>query len=76
LSLFKNIILQHSTHQVHLVKTSCGDAYNIGLDKEGRAYSLPSPLDFHPFPSDTQHKVGQAATFGIGKPGMKVDSWV
>ena len=43
--------------KVHLVKTSCGDAHNIGLDKEGKAYSLPSPLDFDPFPSDTQHKV-------------------
>lgn len=43
--------------QVHLVKTSCGDAHNVGLDADGLAYSLPSPLDFDPFPSGTQHKV-------------------
>ena len=42
---------------VNLVKTSCGDAHNIGLDVEGRAYSLPSPLDFDPFPSGSTHKV-------------------
>lgn len=42
---------------VKLVKTSCGDAHNIGLDVEGKAYCLPSPLDFDPFPSGTQHKV-------------------
>jgi alpha-tubulin suppressor-like RCC1 family protein len=42
---------------VRLVKTSCGDAHNIGLDVDGAAYSLPSPLDFDPFPSSTQHKV-------------------
>ena len=42
---------------VQLVKTSCGDAHNIGLDIDGRAYSLPSPLDFDPFPSGYRHKV-------------------
>ena len=42
---------------VNLVKTSCGDAHNIGLDEDGRAYSLPSPLDFNPFPSASTHKV-------------------
>ncbi len=33
-----------------LVKTSCGDAHNLGLDSEGQAYSLPSPLEFDVFP--------------------------
>ena len=42
---------------VRLAKTSCGDAHNIGLDDEGKVYSLPSPLDFDPFPSGTTHKV-------------------
>ena len=42
---------------VRLVKTSCGDAHNIGLDDGGNAYSLPSPLEFDPFPSGSQHKV-------------------
>ena len=45
------------TKTVTLVKTSCGDAHNVGLDDEGRAYSLPSPLDFDPFPSGSTHKV-------------------
>ena len=43
--------------KVQLTKTSCGDAHNIGLDVDGKAYSLPSPLDFDPFPSGTPHKV-------------------
>ena len=42
---------------VRLVKTNCGDAHNIGLDIDGKAYSLPSPLDFDPFPSGAPHKV-------------------
>ena len=46
-----------STTPVRLVKTSCGDAHNIGLDDGGNAYSLPSPLEFDPFPSGSQHKV-------------------
>ena len=43
--------------KVRLTKSSCGDAHNIGLDVDGKAYSLPSPLDFDPFPSGTPHKV-------------------
>ena len=43
--------------KVQLTKTCCGDAHNIGLDVDGKAYSLPSPLDFDPFPSGTPHKV-------------------
>ena len=54
--------------QVHLVKTSCGDAHNIAFDADGRAYSLPSPLDFNPFPSDTQHKV---SSLGSPESSMK-----
>ena len=46
-----------STTPVRLVKTSSGDAHNIGLDDGGNAYSLPSPLEFDPFPSGCQHKV-------------------
>ncbi len=46
-----------TAEMVSLIKTSCGDAHNIGLDDEGKAYSLPSPLDFDPFPSSTTHKV-------------------
>ena len=46
-----------STTPVRLVKTSSGDAHNIGLDDGGNAYSLPSPLEFDPFPSGSQHKV-------------------
>lgn len=42
---------------VRLMKTSCGDAHNIGLDIDGKAYSLPSPLDFDPFPNGTSNKV-------------------
>ncbi|TRY75321.1 hypothetical protein TCAL_00742 [Tigriopus californicus] len=42
---------------VKLVKTSCGDAHNIGLDAQGVAYSLPSPLDFDVFPANAQHRV-------------------
>jgi len=30
--------------QVELRKTSCGDAHNLGLDADGVAYALPSPL--------------------------------
>ena len=58
--------IQHETNlttkstfvkSINLVKTSCGDAHNVGLDSDGRAYSLPSPLDFNPFPSGSTHKV-------------------
>lgn len=42
---------------VDLVKTSCGDNHNLGLDSTGLAYSLPSPLEFDVFPSDTRHNV-------------------
>ena len=45
------------TNSTRLVKTSCGDAHNIGLDEDGKAYSLPSPLDFNPFPNGSTHKV-------------------
>ena len=55
-----NLVNKATTQQVRLVKTSCGDAHNIGLDIDGRAYSLPSPLDFDPFPSGSTHK---ASTF-------------
>lgn len=55
-----NLVNKAPTKQVRLVKTSCGDAHNIGLDIDGRAYSLPSPLDFDPFPSGSTHK---ASTF-------------
>ena len=40
-----------------LVKTSCGDNHNLGLDSSGLAYSLPSPLDFDVFPPDSRHRV-------------------
>lgn len=40
-----------------LVKTCSGDSHNIGLDSDGVAYSLPSPLDFDVFPKNTSHKV-------------------
>jgi alpha-tubulin suppressor-like RCC1 family protein len=43
---------------VRLVKTSCGDAHNLGLDADGRAYSLPSPLDVDVFPGSAKpHRV-------------------
>lgn len=29
---------------VEMRKTSCGDAHNLGLDADGVAYALPSPL--------------------------------
>ena len=45
---------------VKLSKTSCGDNHNIGLDSEGKAYCLPSPLDFNPFPNGS-HKVTDIA---------------
>ena len=54
----KNLESQRSVLKtVKLVKTSCGDSHNIGLDIDGRGYSLPSPLDFDPFPSGSTHKV-------------------
>eukprot|EP00095_Tigriopus_kingsejongensis_P002317 maker-scaffold347_size200506-snap-gene-0.24 protein:Tk02317 transcript:maker-scaffold347_size200506-snap-gene-0.24-mRNA-1 annotation:"rcc1 domain-containing protein 1" len=43
--------------EVRLAKTTCGDAHNLGLDTQGQAYSLPSPLDFEVFPSNAQHRV-------------------
>ena len=54
-----NLVNKAATNQVRLVKTSCGDAHNIGLDLDGRAYSLPSPLDFDPFPSGSKHKASK-----------------
>ena len=54
-----NIVNKAATKLVRLVKTSCGDAHNIGLDLDGRAYSLPSPLDFDPFPSGSTHKASK-----------------
>jgi len=42
--------------KVQLLKTSCGDSHNLGLDKEGLAYVLPSPLtDWGPL--GPRHKV-------------------
>ena len=46
-----------TANTVQMLKTSCGDAHNIGLDVNGKAYSLPSPLDFNPFPNGSTHKV-------------------
>ena len=53
----ENKVTPEPETKVQLTKTSCGDAHNIGLDFDGKAYSLPSPLDFDPFPSGTPHKV-------------------
>lgn len=53
----ENKVTPEPETKVQLTKTSCGDAHNIGLDVDGKAYSLPSPLDFDPFPSGTPHKV-------------------
>ncbi len=42
---------------VYMVKSSCGDAHNLGLDSCGQAYSLPSPLDFSPELGGGRHRV-------------------
>ena len=34
----------NSSRNVEMRKTSCGDAHNLGLDADGVAYALPSPL--------------------------------
>lgn len=44
---------------VSMVSTACGDYHNLGLDSEGQAYSLPSPLHFSSSPGGAQHKVTQ-----------------
>ena len=53
----KNTQIIMETNTVQMLKTSCGDAHNIGLDVNGKAYCLPSPLDFNPFPNGSTHKV-------------------
>ena len=55
----ENLVNKTVKKPVKLLKTSCGDAHNIGLDTDGKAYSLPSPLDFDPFPSGSTHKVSK-----------------
>ena len=54
---WKNTQIIMESNTVQMLKTSCGDAHNIGLDVNGKAYSLPSPLDFNPFPNGSTHKV-------------------
>jgi len=54
---WKNTQIIMETNTVQMLKTSCGDAHNIGLDVNGKAYCLPSPLDFNPFPNGSTHKV-------------------
>ena len=71
---------------INMTKTSCGDSHNLGLDSDGQAYSLPSPLTFDAFPSNSSHKVtdiaggkehcvlltehGQVFTWGGGSRGQ------
>ena len=38
---------------VELVKTTCGDNHNLGLDASGVPYSLPSPLEFDASPPES-----------------------
>jgi len=38
-------------------KTACGDYHNLGLDTQGQAYSLPSPLAVSSFPGSPALKV-------------------
>jgi len=46
---------------VAMVATACGDYHNLGVDREGQAYSLPNQLSFHSFPGGAQHRVTQVA---------------
>ena len=46
---------------VVLVKTACGDYHNLGLDTQGQAYSLPSPLHLASFPGAPALKVTDIA---------------
>jgi len=44
-----------------MCKTACGDYHNLGLDTQGRAYSLPSPLSVTSFPGSPALKVADVA---------------
>jgi len=46
---------------VFMVKTACGDYHNLGLDAQGQAFSLPSPLHIHGFPGSPALKVTDVA---------------
>ena len=49
----EEVKLPSDADKVALVKTSCGDAHNLGLDGEGRVFGLPSP----PLTLEPRHKV-------------------
>ncbi|XP_023344096.1 E3 ubiquitin-protein ligase HERC2 [Eurytemora carolleeae] len=44
-----------------MVKTACGDYHNLGLDTQGQAYSLPSPINVSSFPGAPALKVTDIA---------------
>lgn len=46
---------------VFMVKTACGDYHNLGLDSQGQAFSLPSPLHIYGFPGSPALKVTDVA---------------
>jgi len=46
---------------VAMVSTACGDYHNLGVDREGQAYSLPTAIAFQSFPGGAQHRVSQVA---------------
>jgi len=46
---------------VAMVSTACGDYHNLGVDREGQAYSLPTTIAFDSFPGGAQQKVVQVA---------------
>ena len=41
---------EHLESPVARVATACEDYHNLGVDREGLAYSLPITLSFHSFP--------------------------
>ena len=48
---------ENEENPVFMVKTACGDYHNLGLDSQGQAFSLPSPLHIHGFPGSPALKV-------------------
>jgi len=52
---------ENEENPVFMVKTACGDYHNLGLDSQGQAFSLPSPLHIHGFPGSPAMKVTDVA---------------
>ena len=48
---------ENEENPVFMVKTACGDYHNLGLDSQGQAFSLPSPLRINGLPGSPAMKV-------------------